>query len=468
MASTAKKISAKRKRARGKSRWLVLSAMVLGSAALLAVGFWFIRNHAAWYRPEQAEVAVIEPPDIDLAGVDPAIVRAIEAAREGLNRSPRSAEAWGQLGKVLLAHGFYVPASTCLAQTERLDPTKVNWSYLQGIALITADPPDPTAAIEQFQRAVELGGDVPDVLRLRLGEALLGQDRLEESEQQFQRVLKLNPANARAQLGLARLAVRRGDPETSRKYLERAVVDPHTRKAARLLLVEVQQRLGKELSNEAVHEVDNLPGDDAWPDPLWDEVGRLMTGMKAQLRRVDRLLRQGRTPQATVLLQQIVRDYPESYYAWLMYGKALSKQRNLKAAEQALRTALQLAPDSAETQFQLGVTLYLEGNYRAAETLFRSATEVKPDFAAAHYNLGHCLLQRGDHSGAIEAFRVALRCKADYADAHTSLCQLLAQNGQRAEALAHARLALQYNPGDAAAKNLLQRLLIQIPVPIAL
>jgi hypothetical protein len=102
----------------------------------------------------KAEAAVVEPPAIELAGVDPAVVRAVEAAQEALNQAPRSADAWGQLGKTLLAHGFYVPAYTCLAQAERLDPIKVHWPYLQGIALISSDPPDPAQAIEKYQRAV--------------------------------------------------------------------------------------------------------------------------------------------------------------------------------------------------------------------------------------------------------------------------------------------------------------------------
>jgi tetratricopeptide (TPR) repeat protein len=78
----------------------------------------------------------------------------------------------------------------------------------------------------------------------------------------------------------------------------------------------------------------------------------------------------------------------------------LKQAAELQGSEQALNTALKLAPESAEAQFQLGVVLYFQGNYRPAETLFRSAAEAKPDFAAAHYNLGHCLLQKGDRRGA--------------------------------------------------------------------
>jgi tetratricopeptide (TPR) repeat protein len=410
-------------------------------------------------------VAIIEPPDVELTGIDPAVVRAIEKGRSAVKESPRSAPAWGLLGKTLLVHDFHIPASVCLAQAERLDPANARWTYLQGIALAAADPPDPVTAIQHFQHAVDWGGDTPDALRLRLAEALLGQDRLDEAELQFKRVLELNPANARAHLGLARLAVRRGNPEDSESHLKHALADPHAKKASRLLLVEVRQRLGQVPPADELEKASQLPQDPAWPDPFWEDAMRFRTGMKAELYRAEGLLRQGRLVPAISLLQQTTKDYPDSYYAWLTLGRALTKQRNLKAAEQALRTSLKLAPDSAEVQFYLGVALSLQENYRAAEEFFRSATESKPSFAAAHYNLGHCLLHKGDRAGAMETFRRALRCKYDYADAHTMLSKMLADDGRHAEAFAHARLALKFHPADATAKSLIQQQLRQLSIP---
>src|SRR5207253_1186304 len=131
---------------------------------------------------------------------------------------------------------------------------------------------------------------------------LLSQDRLEAAEQQFQRLLNSNPAHARAHLGLARLAIRRGNPEKSLAELDRAAANPHTKKAARLLLAEVQQRLGTEFSSDAVRETAQLPDDSAWPDPYREEVARLATGMKADLRRATALLNQGQTAAAISLL----------------------------------------------------------------------------------------------------------------------------------------------------------------------
>ncbi|HLJ96082.1 MAG TPA: tetratricopeptide repeat protein [Gemmataceae bacterium] len=447
-------------------RWPIFTSLLVGLLLAVSMG-WFVWHGLAPRRQAANEPALIEPPALELTGVDPAVVRAIETARRAVLESPASGPAWGQLGKTLLAHDFHRQAGTCLAQAQRLDPTEARWPYLEGVALASADPPDPAAALECFQRAVEVGGDVPRTLRLRLAEALLGEDRLPEAEQAFQHVLRSDPANARAHLGLARLALRRNDPGTSRSHLDRAASDPHAKKASRLLLVEVQQRLGKEVPADEVRATAALPADPAWPDPFWEEVIRLQTGMKVQLARAQRWLRQGRVPEALALLQKTTQDYPDSYYAWLMFGKALVKQRNLKNGEQALRTSLKLAPDSAEVQFQLGVALFLQGNVAGAEGQFRSALEINPNMASAHYNLGHCLVRKGDRAGGIEEFQTALRCQADYAEAHTMLGELFAGNGQSALALRHARLALQFNPADATARRVLIHLLRQIPFDVS-
>ena len=55
--------------------------------------------------------------------------------------------------------------------------------------------------------------------------------------------------------------------------------------------------------------------------------------------------------EAVTLLQDTVRDYPDSDWAWYLLGKALNQQHNWLAAEQALRRAAQLTPAAAEIQF---------------------------------------------------------------------------------------------------------------------
>ena len=413
---------------------------------------------AVWYW-----FAVPTPPAIPLSDLDPAVATAIAKARQAVQQEPRSAVAWGQLGMVLLAHEFPTQAITCLAHAERFDSRQPRWSYYQGIALYQEKP---ELAIPKLQRAAELFGDEPDAPRLLLAEVLYGQDRLDEAENQIRHVLQRHPDNARGHLGLARSAYRRGDFNASVVQLDNAVSDPRTRKASLALLAEVHQRRGdKSAADRALHQLGSVPDDRPWPDPFVQECMQLQTGQKGYLDRANRMLDQDRAPEAISLLQQVVREYPNGDWAWLLLGKALLKQNQLPRALEALRTAVRLAPDSAEAQFHLALASFAQKDRRTAAACFRRVTELKPD-AQAYYLLGHCLAQEGDRRGAIESFRKALRFKPNYPQAQLDLGILLAQGGQAIPALVHLRCALELDPANARARKLLEQISRQIVIPL--
>jgi superkiller protein 3 len=385
-------------------------------AATALVGVALVAGIGAfsWYR-----ASALQPPPLDLNGFDPAIVVSIGQARAAVQESPRSAPAWGRLGMVLAAHNFQAEANACFMQAERLDPRQPRWPYYQGVALSHGDP---EAALRKFQRAVELCDASPDAPRLRLGELLIGQGRLEEAEIQFRRLLQSDSGHARAHLDLARLASQRGDYAGSRHHLAVSVADDRTRKASHILRAEIEQRSDNAKAAETERrQADGLPDDPFWPDPFVDEVARLRTGREAQLDRADERLRRGRIGEAVALLEQTVRDYPDSDRGWSLLGKALVARKDWPGAERALRRAARLAPDVAEVQFHWGVALFQQQDPRGAAACFRKATELRPDYDSAYYNLGQCLKLQGDRAGAAGAFRAALRCNPDLAEARTAL-----------------------------------------------
>ncbi|HLJ94925.1 MAG TPA: hypothetical protein VKU02_17250, partial [Gemmataceae bacterium] len=98
-------------------RLVTATVILLAAASLAAISSW-------WLRAPQA----LAPPQMDLSNVDRAVRRAVESARTAILDRPDSAEAWGKLGMILMAHGLPVTASTaCLTQAERLDPRQPRW-----------------------------------------------------------------------------------------------------------------------------------------------------------------------------------------------------------------------------------------------------------------------------------------------------------------------------------------------------
>jgi tetratricopeptide (TPR) repeat protein len=396
------------------------------------------------------------PPEVDLNGLDRTIVASVEAARARVSQSPRSASAWGHLGKVLIAHELRAPALVCFAEAEQLDPAEPRWPYLQGVALSQGDP---DAALPKLRRAVELCGRSPDAPRLWLAEVLLEQGHFDEAEKHFRAILKQNPSNPRAFLGLGRLALARDRLQDGLEPLKRASTSPYVRQRASTLLAQVQQRLGQ--SKEAAQELRRaaaLPGDLPWPDPFVEEVARLQVGERARLGQARALINQGQAAEGVHLLGQIVRDYPDSYSAWLMRGQALFQLREFADAERALQEAIRLAPEAVDAQYALGCSFLEQGKLADAATSLRRAIELKPDYALAYYQLSRCLNGQHDRAGALAALRDAVRYKPDLADAHAALGEQLAQDGQKAEALVHLRYAASLGPLDPKRKGLLEQM----------
>jgi tetratricopeptide (TPR) repeat protein len=399
------------------------------------------------------------PPAVALADADPAVAHAIESARREVRWKPHSAASWGRLGQLLRAHGYVPESNRCFAEAERLDPGDARWPYLHGTGL---QSDDPEAAIEHLRRAAALCGERPDAPRLVLAEVCLQQGRLDEAERYYDQVLADDPGNARARLGLGRLALERGNPRDALAHLEQSSSHTSTQKASRVLLAQAHQRLGDTAAadRERARTLD-LPADRPWPDPFQEEVLSLMLGKQARLARLQTLHREGRTAEARELARKLEQDYPDVY--WLVEGRGLIAQGDLTSAERALRKAVELAPGSVDAHFDLGSVLFEQRSYQDAAECFRKVTELEPGYGPAHLRLGRSLDAQGDRAGALRALEAAVQYMPQQAEAHREFGALLAREGRLHEAASQLRQALQLQPEDAKARELLDQVTKRAP-----
>jgi tetratricopeptide (TPR) repeat protein len=409
--------------------------------------------------PQQASPTAVpaDVPMIDLAEVDPPVREAIEAARASILRDRDAADAWGQLGMLLFAHGLAPDAvQRCFAVAERLAPKSPRWPYLAGLALAATDP---QAAIARLHRAVELTSEPYDAPRLRFAEVLLAEDRLDDATRQFEQVLRSCPGNVRAELGLGRAAARRGAPGDAVVHLRRAAEDPRTRKSAHLVLAEAYQRLGNEPeARRSAHQAAVLPHDAPWPDRYTDELVQLRRGRRAALAVADGLLARERPAEAAAAVQAALNEYPDLGWAWLLLGRAQLQLQQPHNAERSLRRSIELLPESIESYFYLGVALLQQRRLPAASEAFATAAKQAPDFALAHLYHGLCQKRLGQPADAMKAFRSSLEAKPDLAAAHVELAELLVDQDEYREAREHVRQSLQIEPNDRRAKALLRRI----------
>jgi tetratricopeptide (TPR) repeat protein len=432
---------------RGSRRRLFSLALVGTALAAIALG-WF-----GW-----RWLTTPVPPDLSLAGADPAVREAIETARKEVKENPRSAEAWGQLGLVLRAHGYEDEADVCFGHAQRFDPDNPRWPYLKGVRLVFRDP---EAALPFLRQAVDLC-DRRDPTntspRLLLAETLLKQGRTEEAGEHFRRVLDQQPENPRALFDLGVLAQSRHQWKASIGFLKRAATSPYTRQKACAKLAAIYQRLGSgKAAAKYSRRANQLPPDGLWEDPYVSEYLELAAGRQSRFVEVERLEAQGKNAAVTPILQDMVNDDPNDR-SLVALGINLIKVQDFEGAERALRKAIHLTPGKIQAHYFLSVALFYQGErlwraprgnkdealklFRAAAARARKALDLKPDHAFANIYWGLSLQYLGRRAAAIKCFRTALRCRPEFVDPHLHLGVALAEAGQRAEALRHLKKAV--------------------------
>jgi tetratricopeptide (TPR) repeat protein len=361
----------------------------------------------------------------DLTDADPQVAAAIKSAYDKVLQQPADGRAWGRLGMVLRAHDFATEANRAFEQAERLDPSEPRWPYLRGRTLVLNNPADGIAALE---RAAECCGDDPLAPRLRLVEALLENGRLDEASVHLDTVLRIDPANRRAGLDRGRLALQREQWQTALKHLERCLDDVRTRRVTRQLRATIWNQLHEpERAREEQQQASRLPQDEPWHDLFVEEVLALQTGLQNSLRQAGSLVSYRRHAEAIRLLEQTVREYPQSTAAWLQLADTWQQVKRLDRAEAAFREATRADANSVDAWFGLGYVQAERGRSQDAADSFRRAIHLKADHAMAHFHLGVRLKELGDEAGAADAFRTALRCRPDYAQARSALRELKAK-----------------------------------------
>ena len=401
---------------------------------------------------ESSRAPKIAPePQVDLDGVDAAVVRAIRGAYAEVRRDPNSSKAWGTLGKVYLAHDFEAAAMEAFREAQRLESGEPRWPYFLGLHLSSYDA---EAALPLLERAVQSAPeDMLSPLR-QLADVYLELDRHEEARAIFQRILEADSLDQRSLLGLARVEFRAGEFQKSLTFLRRPDAGLARHRAARLLEAQVLTRLGNlDGASTARSEAARLP-QTKWRDPLFQEVLALRRGLKPLLVRADVLLGRGKYAESQQLLENMVRDYPESTWAWILLGRAQIKLRQLDAAERALDRALELEPDSVEAMFRKGVIRVKREDITEAARLFRKAIELKPDFARAHYNLAICRHRERRLPAAVESVLASLASEPDSSEGHALLGQLRLELGELEAAAAEFAEALRLDPKNEWAQRL--------------
>jgi tetratricopeptide (TPR) repeat protein len=442
-------------------RRLIFAVGGVAVVVAAAAGVWW------WSR-----AAPPRPPEIALAGADPDVASAVTEARGRVLREPQSADAWGTLGEVLLANGFYAEADVCLARAETLDAAEPRWPFLRAWNLLGRDR---KAGLAALRRAVERTDRAPTADAepyLLLAEVYMQQDDRDQAEALCRRALEREPDSARARLDLGMIAYNHDDMDGCLSPLLRAADNAAVRHVACTQLAAAYRRKGKEAeAADFDRKAQEAPTDVPWPEPYLAELQSKTVGRETRCRAVKQLESQRRWKEAADQLRVMTAADPSDQRAFSDLGSALMSMGQLGDAENAFRSAAALSPQAADPAYDLAVVLFTEGEqlrragdasaadkFRASADAARQAIALKADHAQAHLFLGLALQKLNQRPQAIESFHTAERCRPESANIHLALGEALAEDGRTDEAVLQLQRACDLAPNDPRPREALERI----------
>ena len=171
----------------------------------------------------------------------------------------------------------------------------------------------------------------------------------------------------------------------------------------------------------------------------------------------------GRTAKANAQFEEAQRLDPGSVEAHNNLGNALNAQGRSAQAIAQYEEALRIDPDYAEARNNLGNVLVAEGRSAEAIPHFERALRLRPEVAEVRNNLGNALKALGRNPEAIAQYEEAIRISPAYAAAQNNLGNALNADGRAPEAVAHYEAAIRLSPESAAYQMNLAVTLLRVP-----
>lgn len=146
--------------------------------------------------------------------------------------------------------------------------------------------------------------------------------------------------------------------------------------------------------------------------------------------------------------ERIVKIEPTNIDDHLLLGRLYRLNNDLQKAENELKTAVQLDPNSEEAITTLAL-LYSEEGDTAHALQVLSSVPATGRSAKLYSALGTTYEQRKDYKNAIEAYKKAIQLDRDNLDAIRGLAENLLNDGQMDSALDQYKVIADANPEDA-------------------
>ena len=365
--------------------------------------------------------------------------RAAGYAQQALQRDPKDPAALRVLARAYVVRGDAPQAVATARQAKAHDGTRGGFELAEILASLDRNE----EAHQELEHLRKSGASAAEIDR-RLALLAFASGDLKEARQRFTELLSSGQGNDTAQLYLADIAARDGDPEGAiaayRRLYDSSVALSARSRAASLLL-------DRKARAEALALLDDYAADH--PEDELD-----LTLAKARL-----LADHGEADTGLALLATALERHPQ--HPSIEYDRAviLEQAGHVHESVEALEQMLAQRPDDPTLLNALGYTLAdhtLELGH--AEGLIRRALAVMPDNPAALDSLGWVHFRAGDAKGAISTLEHAYALGHD-AEIAAHWGEVLWVSGKRGEARRVWAAALAREPDSKPLKATLKRFL---------
>jgi tetratricopeptide (TPR) repeat protein len=340
----------------------------------------------------------------DLSRMEPSVQQQMRGRSEALASKVERpgtapielAEAYGEVGNLLLAAEYTEAAEAYYLHAEALAPNDMRWPYYLGhVFRLRGDLAKSAAA---FERALRLQPN--DVAALVwLGNVRLDEGQPDVAASLFTQALSLQPRLVAALFGAGRAALARRDYSRAVDQLEQALAADPRASMIHYPLGLAYRGLGDTRKAEA-HLRQRGTVEISPPDPLMVALRGLLHGAVNEEDQGVRALESG----------------------------------DFASAAAHFRKGLALEPDNPSLRHKLGTALSLSGDTRSALAEFRETIRRSPGYAQAHYSLGVLIAGSGRPQDALQHFLTAVQLDPEFPQARYGYALALAQAKRYEEA----------------------------------
>lgn len=392
-------------------RLLLRLSFILAALGLAVAGYFGwqrISDQRAW---EQLRPPLPAPAGESAPGLDARLA----AIAPRIDDWPPERAALAEFTEVCHANGHLDSAAAGYEALMQLDPGEPRWPHR--LAVIVAGYGQLDEAVPLFRRTTELAPDYI-VAWLKLGDAYLKSNSIADAEATYDEVLRREPDNRYALIGLARCDLLTDRLSAARAHLQRAVAGVTDFAGAQSLLATVFDRLGNAAAAAAARARVERSGHYTEPVDPW----------------MEELLFQCHDP-----------------YVLLTAASAASVEERPERARTLLERGLSLAPDDARLRRQLGKELAIAGDYAGSRRELERAVELDPTNDGIRFDLLAILRRTQDEAAFRRHVQQGLAATPQSAGFHFEAGRLAALDGRLPEATRHLEFSWRTGPDQPAA-----------------